>query len=314
ADTMCRLDRSSRVLVAEVGSRGPGHIAEVMPLLRPDVAVVTSVAGSHLEMFGDLAGVAAAKAELVDGVGPEGFAILNADDPRVAAMAARCGGTVVTYGLEGAGAEVRPDVFGRVLAVDELARHTVEVDGIRFLVPLPGLHNASNALAALAVARVLGHDPVAAAGGLAAAHVSPWRSELRRTADGVTVLNDAYNASPESMAAAFRVLTQLPGRRRVAVLGRMAEMGASEVEGHRRVGREAVSVGGVEVLVVVGAAHGIVDGAAEAGLEARHAADPQAAAALVADLVRPGDVVLVKASRSSGLEVVAHGLLREETA
>lgn len=307
--TCCRLTADSEVLVAEVGSRGLGHIAQLAPILSPDIAVVTAVGASHLALLGDVATVALAKRELVEALDSDGTAVLNADDPRVAAMAEFAPGRVVTYGTT-AGADWR----GEGVALDELARPAFTVRGKHVRLPLPGMHNVSNALAALAVADLVGVDLHRAVAALEVATVSPWRMELVHGRDGTVVLNDAYNANPLSMTAALDALAgMVTSGRRWAVLGHMAELGPGSAEAHQAIGRHAARVG-VDGLVVVGdEATGIAEGAREVGdytddtLQA--VGDPAAAATLLRRLVHGGDVVLVKASRSVGLEGVADALV-----
>lgn len=309
--TCCRLEADTEVLIVEIGARGLGHIAALAQPLAPDVAIVTTVGPSHLELLGDIGTVARAKAELVAALGPDGTAILNADDPRVAAMAADAPGRVVTYGVEHDADWRAVDV-----RVDALARPTFRVrrggETVEVRVPLPGAHNIGNALAALAAADVCGVPPAIAAAGLADAAVSHWRMEVGRTPDGVTVLNDAYNANPASMRAALDTLAAVTADgRRWAVLGEMAELGAGSQAAHAEVGAHAAAVG-VDGLVVVGDRAAPLARAAAAAprppQEVVAVADPQAAVAALRERLRPGDVVLVKASRAAGLERVAAAL------
>jgi UDP-N-acetylmuramoyl-tripeptide--D-alanyl-D-alanine ligase len=306
--TFCRLELGSEVLVAEIGARGVGQIAGLMPLVRPDVAVVTTVAGAHLEFFGTIDAVAAAKGELVEGLAPDGLAVLNADDPRVAAMADRAPGRIATYGRAD-----DADWRAEDVRLDGLARARFRVRDVDVRLPVPGEHNVGNALAALAVADACGVPLGDAAAALETALVSRWRMQLERTADDVTILNDAYNANPASMESALKTLAQLdvPGRR-WAVLGRMAELGAGGEPAHDRIGRLAIRLG-VDGLVVVGEdARAIRDAADQEGFYGQGdcylAADVDEAVALLSPRLRPGDAVLVKASRSVGLERVVERL------
>jgi len=303
--TCCRLEADSEVLVTEIGARGIGHIALLAGLVAPDIAVVTNVGAAHAQLFGDLDTTAQAKGELVEALAADGVAVLNADDTRVAAMAARAPGRVVTYGM-GDGAGWRAED----VRLDELARPSFTVRGHRVQLPLPGEHNVGNALAAIAVADLLGVGLDEAADGIARATVSHWRMELQRAANGALILNDAYNANPASMEAALKTLaaTAATGRR-WAVLGHMAELGDQAAEAHDRIGRLVIRLG-IDALVVVGAAaRGIRDAADLEGFYGQgplHLVDtPEEAAALVRAELAPQDVVLVKASRSAGLERVA---------
>ena len=311
--TVLDADAGTRFLVLEMGARGPGHIARLCAVARPQVGVVLNVGSAHLGEFGSADGVAQAKGELVEALAAEGTAVLNADDPRVLAMAGRTAARVLTTG-RGEDAEVRAvDV---VLDERARARFTLLAGGERVPVALQvvGEHQVANALSATGAALALGMAPADVAAGLSAAEPrSRWRMEVDRRPDGVTVVNDAYNANPESMRAALAALAGLPGERRIAVLGGMAELGPGAPAEHDRLGRDAAA-GNVDVIVAVGPdAVGIADGAVAAGRrageESVHVPDRTAARELLEGLLRPGDVVLVKASRSHGLETLAADLL-----
>jgi UDP-N-acetylmuramoyl-tripeptide--D-alanyl-D-alanine ligase len=311
--TVLAADEVTRFLVLEMGARGPGHIARLCRVARPHVGVVLNVGSAHLGEFGSADGVAQAKGELVEALADDGTAVLNADDPRVLAMAARTRARVVTTGC-GDDADVR--ATGVVLDEHARARFTLTARGEAHPVALQvvGAHQVANALSAAAAAIALGLSPARVAGALsAAAPRSRWRMEVVRRADGVTVVNDAYNANPESMRAALAALTGLAGSRRIAVLGGMAELGPGAPAEHERLGRDAAAAG-TDLIVAVGAdAVGIADGAVAAGRrageESVHVPDRTAARELLDRVLRPGDVVLVKASRSHGLERLAADLL-----
>lgn len=306
--TCCRLTDETEVLVAEVGARGVGHIARLAPLLAPDIAIVTTVGAAHLAMLGDLDTVARAKTELVQALAPDGLAILNADDPRVAAMADGAPGRVATYGM-GATADWRAEE----VELDELARPAFTIRDHRLQLPVPGQHNVGNALAALVAADAVGVALDAAAAALESATVSQWRMQLLRTPGGLVILNDAYNANPASTQAALTTLARMATHgRRWAVLGEMAELGPGSDEAHERIGRLAAQLG-LDGLVVVGDAaapirHGaMADGSYDED-RLLTAAGPDDVAPLLRGRLRPGDVVLVKASRSVGLERIPEGL------
>ncbi len=314
--TLLSLTPATEVAVVEIGARGIGHIASLMPAVRPDVSIVTIVAGAHLEQFGSLDGVAKGKGEIVEGLGPEGTAVLNLDDHRVRAMADRHDGAVLTFSASG---DRAADLWASDVALDDHARATFTAHTpwgtAEVRLPLAGRHHVGNALAALAAAGAVGVDLAAAAGALATAEVSQWRSSVEDVG-GVRVLNDAYNANPTSTVAALDALREMdvPGRR-FAVLGIMAELGDDHVPGHRRVGEHAV--GCCDVLVVVGdaaehiaaaASEVVVGGDGDRVVEVRRVPAAEGALEVLGD-VRPGDAVLVKASRSGGLEVVADGLV-----
>jgi UDP-N-acetylmuramoyl-tripeptide--D-alanyl-D-alanine ligase len=311
--TVLDADEATRFLVLEMGARGPGHIARLCAVARPQVGVVLNVGSAHLGEFGSADGVAQAKGELVEALAGDGTAVLNADDPRVLAMAGRTRARVVTTG-RGPDADVRAgDV---VLDEQARARFSLIVQGESHPVALQvvGEHQVANALSAAAAALALRLSPAQVAAALsAAAPRSRWRMEVTRRPDGVTVVNDAYNANPESMRAALSALAGLAGGRRIAVLGAMAELGPGGPAEHERLGRDAAAAG-TDLIVAVGAdAVGIADGAVAAGRrageESVHVPDRTAARELLEKVLRADDVVLIKASRSYGLERLAADLV-----
>ena len=311
--TVLSADASTRFLVLEMGARGPGHIARLCRIARPEVGVVLNVGSAHLGEFGGVEGIAQAKGELVEALPPNGTAVLNADDPRVLGMAPRTVARVLTTG-RGPDADVR--AVGVTLDDGARPRFTLAALGEQHPVALQvvGEHQVANALSAAGAALAAGMRPAEVAAALSeAVPRSRWRMEVTRRADGVTVVNDAYNANPESMRAALAALAGLPGTRRIAVLGAMAELGPGADGEHERLGRDAAA-GGVDLVVAVGSdAVGIARGARAAGLSAGegsvHVPDRAAARSLLSEVLRPGDVVLVKASRTYGLEKLAEDLL-----
>ncbi|HEX5630403.1 MAG TPA: UDP-N-acetylmuramoyl-tripeptide--D-alanyl-D-alanine ligase [Acidimicrobiia bacterium] len=289
-------------LVLEVGSRGVGHIAALADLVRPDVAVITNIGPAHLEHFGDLATTRRAKWELVEALAPGGTAVLPAGDGD---LTGRGHPRMLTFG-EDAGA----DVVVSAITLDAAGRaaFTIAHDGQRLAVSLTvaGRHQPRNAAAAVCAALAVGIPLETAVSRLAGARVSPWRMEVaERTIPGgvVTVVNDAYNANPASMEAALETVAALPGRH-LAVLGMMHELGPAAPDLHEAVGRLAAELG--FVVVVVGDDPGIARGAGES--LAAVVSDPGAAAAAVRSLLHPGDVVLIKASRATGLERLAESI------
>ena len=316
--TVLRADSSTRYLVLEMSARGPGHIAALCEVAPPRIGAVLNVGRAHAGEFGSLDGVAKAKAELPEALPADGAAVLNADDPRVLAMAARTAARVVTFSTDRAAAA---DVKAVDVRLDDLGRAS-----FRLLMPggiapvtlnLHGAHHVPNALAAAAIAAELGMDTPAIADALcAAAARSKWRMEVRERPDGVLVVNDAYNANPESMRAAIEALAQMTrdGRRGIAVLGQMAELGDIARESHEEAGRLAARAGVAALIAVGEEARPVLDGArAEGGWRGAAITVPDARTAVdvVGNLLRPGDVVLVKASRAAGLTEVAAGLLSE---
>ncbi len=304
--TVLRAEARTRFLVLECSARAPGHIAALCKIAPPRIGVVLNVGTAHLGEFGSRAAIAATKAELVQALPADvGVAVLNADDPVVLAMAAATVARVVTVGLP-AGTHVRAEDVD----VDDAGRasYTLVCPRGRSAVRLGlyGVHHVGNSLAAAAVALELGMAVGDVAAALSSARpASRWRMEVTDTDDGVRVVNDAYNANPESMAAALRALAAIAGRRRTwAVLGEMGELGDHAPAAHAAVGRFAAGLG-IDRLVAVGpAARAMLD-------EARGTSVPDVAAAvdMLQREVRPGDVVLVKASRAAGLERVALALL-----
>ena len=328
--TVLRAGAATRFLVLEMSARGIGHIAALCDIAPPRIGAVLNVGRAHAGEFGSLDAVAKAKGELPEALPADGVAVLNADDPRVVAMAARTAARVVTFGVRdtaippahgGLLPPISPSVRAGDIRLDDLGRAS-----FRLLMPggsadvalrLHGAHHVSNALAAAAIAAELGMDTQAIAAALSAATVrSRRRMELHERPDGVLVVNDAYNANPDSTRAAIEALRHLArgGRRGFAVLGHMAELGDIADDSHAEVGRLAAQAGVAGLIAVGEEARPVLDGArAETGWHGEAIAAPDAAGAVAAldNLLRPGDVVLVKASKSAGLWEVADRLLAE---
>jgi len=317
--TVLRADASTRYLVLELSARGIGHIAYLCRVAPPRYGVVLNVGHAHAGEFGGLDQVARAKGELPEALPADGVAVLNADDPRVLAMAARTQARVVTFGVEAGGVPVR----AADIRLDELGRPSFTLLTPEGSAPvtlrLHGAHNVPNALAAAALAGELGLSLGDIADGLGAAVArSRWRMEVRQRTDGVTVINDAYNANPESVRAALDALAHLAqGSRGFAVLGHMAELGGTSRSSHEAIGEYAarVSDSGLAGLIAVGEeAAPLLAGARRVRSwpgEALAAPDGAAALELLANRLKPRDVVLVKASRAAHLEGVAAALLGE---
>ncbi|QXE32958.1 UDP-N-acetylmuramoyl-tripeptide--D-alanyl-D-alanine ligase [Streptomyces sp. GMY02] len=301
--TMLRADAATRFLVLEMGARRIGDIATLTGLVAPDIAVVLNVGQAHLGEFGSRAAIARTKSELVRGMAPGGTAVLNGDDPRVVAMRSLTDDPVLTFGR----AE-HADVRALGLSLDRLGRpsftlRTADASAPCAL-PLVGAHQALNASAAVAAGLAAGVPLDVATASLATASLSKWRMELRDLACGATLLNDSYNANPDSTRAALDALAAIEGGRRIAVLGEMLELGdASEAE-HRAVGEYAAVR--ADVVAAVGeAARPIADGA---GKRSVVLADNDAAVDWLRGHLATGDVVLVKASRGVRLDEVAAAL------
>ncbi|MDQ1617405.1 MAG: UDP-N-acetylmuramoyl-tripeptide--D-alanyl-D-alanine ligase [Actinomycetota bacterium] len=315
--TVLAADEQTRFLVVEMGARGPGHIARLCDIAPPRVGVVLNVGLAHAGEFGDRAATAKAKSELVRALPSAeagGLAVLNADDHLVAAMADSTRARVVTFGST-AGADVRAEH----VVLDPAGRPSFDLvsgqGSARVDLRLHGAHHVPNALAAAAAALELGMSPAAVASALSAATArSRWRMEVVDRPDGLTVVNDAYNANPDSVRAGLEALVVIgQGRRTWAVLGEMLELGAASAEEHAAVGRLVQRLGVSRLLVVGEGARGVLLGAEEQGRaqgeESEFMPDAVGALEVLRSQVRPGDVVLVKASRGVGLERVALGLL-----
>lgn len=310
--TVFEVSADTRYLVAEMGARGEGHIAYLCAIAPPDVSLALNVGQAHLSEFGTREGIAQAKSEIVSALRPDGIAVLNADDPRVISMAAKAPGRIVTFG-QSAAADIR------IVAVDLADGRpvvTLAYAGERITIhpDLYGEHQGFNIAAAVAAAVALDLDFRSAAEVLNGVRLdSRWRMEVDTTATGVTVINDAYNANPESMSAGLRALASMGrGRRTWAVLGEMRELGPTSMTEHDAIGRLCVRLNVSRLIAVGPGAKPIHMGAAHEGSwgEESMAVDTveQAIDVLTAQ-VAAGDVVLVKASRAIGLERVAQALL-----
>ncbi len=321
--TALKISPSTRFLVAEMGARGPGHIRSLTGIVPPDVGVVCNVGTAHLGEFGSVEGIAQAKGELVEAVPAGGWAVLNADDPRVLAMASRTTAQVMLVSATGdPGSEHA--VWAEEVHADAAERYGFELRAtaqqpqpVQLLVT--GRHMVANALCAAGAAVALGLPLDLVARALSGATSrSVWRMDVRDRADGVTVVNDAYNANPDSMRAALDTVSRMaarrrqtiPGARLYAVLGDMLELGPDAAEEHTAIGRHAAESGVDLVLAVGDHADDLVAGAAAAGTAGRSLGSKDLAVSELA--LSPGDVVLVKASRGVGLETVAAELLGAE--
>jgi UDP-N-acetylmuramoyl-tripeptide--D-alanyl-D-alanine ligase len=305
--TLMRLRPDHQAAVLEMGMYVGGEIADLAAMARPEIGVVTAVQPVHLSRIGTIEAVERAKGELIEALPDDGVAILNADDDRVRRMASRTRARAMTYGFA-------PDADVR--AANVVSRGA---EGMAFRLLAPGVDRevaiptlgrlaVHNALAAAATGLAAGLPEEAIVAGLAAGWSAPHRGELIRVGD-VTIVDDSYNASPGSVAAALELLAGMPGRR-IAVLGEMLELGSEQEAGHRRVGEAAAQL--ADRLIVVGdGAAAIADGARRAGMpaEAISTVADRAAARdlLLADLL-PGDVVLVKASRGIALDLLVDDL------
>jgi UDP-N-acetylmuramoyl-tripeptide--D-alanyl-D-alanine ligase len=308
-------DQDTRFLVLEMGARGRGHIAYLCGVAPPSIGVELVVGSAHVGEFGSRAAIADAKAELVRALPASGVAVLNRDDDLVRAMADQTPASVLWFGRTS-----DADIRAENVELDELDRASFDLctprGSAHVSLRLVGEQAVPNALAAAAVAHAVGIDVTEVATSLSSAESqSRWRMEVVRRDDGLIVINDAYNASPESMRAALKSLKQIAaGRRCWAVLGEMRELGDESAAEHDAIGRLAVRLD-VQRLVVVGEGARPMHLAAGLegswGQETMYVPDVAGAVAVVREQVGPDDVVLVKASRTIGLEQVAAVLLGE---
>jgi UDP-N-acetylmuramoyl-tripeptide--D-alanyl-D-alanine ligase len=307
-------DDSYDIAVLEMGMSTPmNEIARLCRITPPDVAVELNVLPVHVEHLGSIENVAAAKAELIEGMKYGGTAILNADDPRVLAMIGRSKGRTITFGIESE-ADVRAvniafERFG------ETAFDLITPDGnTRVLFPLNGKHNIQNALAAAAVGYSFGMTVYEIAASLHTVAPPPQRGEVLHFAKGFTVINDSYNSNPTALLSMVKTLVEggASAKRRIVVAGEMLELGSDEIAIHRTTGRE-IGESGVDMLIGVrGLAQEMVDGAKEAGLySAEFAGSSDAAGELLLGEIKEGDLVLVKGSRGVRTEKVIEKLLEK---
>ncbi|MFM7598258.1 MAG: UDP-N-acetylmuramoyl-tripeptide--D-alanyl-D-alanine ligase [Actinomycetota bacterium] len=313
--TVLSCTTTTRYLVLEMGMRGLGDIAYLCQIAHPRITGLINVGSAHLELLGSREAIAQAKGEIIEALPDDGVAVLHADNPLVMDQAPRTRARILTFGESPAA-----DVRASDVTLDALARaaFTVTADGseARVQLRMAGEHQVANALAATAMALAAGLDLADIAASLGSYEpVSKWRMEIHERPDGVIVVNDAYNANPESMRAALKALVAMgEGRRTWAVVGEMREIGATSLDEHDAIGRLVVRLD-VNRLVAVGeGARPVHLGASHEGSwgnESTWVPDPQAAIDLLREEIRPGDVVLVKASRSIGLDVVATALLEE---
>jgi UDP-N-acetylmuramoyl-tripeptide--D-alanyl-D-alanine ligase len=306
------------VIVCEMGSRGPGHIRLLCEVASPHVGVVTNVGVAHMELFGSPEVLRAAKRELPESLPHDGIAVLNADDPMVRGYASHTNARPVFFGRSD-NADVRADDIALSRETGEATFRLVTPAGSASVtLPVPGEHMVPNALAAAAVGSALGVTVEETSKGVAGAQVSGGRMAVFRTGDGIRVVDDSYNANPTSMSAALKAARWMAGDGRcIAVLGTMAELGPISVEEHQRIGELLVRLGINDLVTVGEEARVIAAGAEREGLELQHIRtcdDVDQAVGAVRSLARHGDLVLVKASRSAGLDRLAEALRSDQTA
>ncbi len=300
------------VAVWELGMNHPGEIATLAKIAAPDAAIITNVGVAHIEFLGSREAIAREKAELAAVVPPQGWVVLNADDPLTPLLAQKTRARVILAGTSSGAVcagEISQSASGSEFTILEGAHRC------RAHVPVPGLHMVQNALLAVAAGRAFGLSLEECAEGLAAAPLTKARLQIKEI-HGVQFMDDSYNANPDSMKAALRTLVELESDgKRIAVLGEMGELGAESERGHREVGEEAATLG-IDRLIAIGEGGALMaEAARKSGLEKSQAvASTTAAAELLAAIVEPGDLVLVKGSRTARTERVMEQFAAREPA
>ncbi|WP_392531281.1 UDP-N-acetylmuramoyl-tripeptide--D-alanyl-D-alanine ligase [Nostoc sp. C117] len=298
--TLLELGTEHDYAVVEMAMRGRGQIAELTEIARPTIGVITNVGTAHIELLGSEEAIAEAKCELLAEMSADSVAILNYDNPLLMTTAAKVWhGEVVSYGFSGG------DIQG-VLIDSE----TVEVAGIQLPLPLPGRHNASNFLAALAVAKVLGIDWVSLKAGVAV-DMPTGRSQRFNLPNDVVILDETYNAAPEAMLAALQLLADTPGKRKIAVLGAMKELGERSQQLHQRVGETVRKLNLDGLLVLVDGEDAEAIGTSAEGIPSEYFGTHSELVARLKTFVQPGDRLLFKAAHSVGLDRVVNQLRAE---
>lgn len=304
--TILRSKQADQVGVWEIGMNHPGEIAPLAAIAAPDVGIITNIGVAHIEFLGSREAIAQEKGMLAEALKPSGYLILSAEDDFTASIAARTKADVITGGIEKGdvqASDVQPHSNG--------VRFRLHSDGqsVEAELPVPGIHMVRNATLAVAAGRVFGLSLEECAEGIRKLQLTKGRLE-QKTVRGIHILDDTYNANPDSMVAALRTLAQLPAAgRRIAVLGRMGELGKESERGHRQVG-EAAAKEGIDYLVGVGEeAKWITDSASHGGVKnVLQVGDAEEAVASLREIARAADVILVKGSRSARMERIVEGL------
>ncbi|MBQ1470184.1 MAG: UDP-N-acetylmuramoyl-tripeptide--D-alanyl-D-alanine ligase [Schwartzia sp.] len=303
--TLLNLTEKHRAAVVEIGMRGLGQIAAMAPLAAPTIGVVVNVGETHMELLGSMENIAKAKGEMVEAIKPGGTVVLNADNPYTAAMSGKAakGVRVITFGIE-----KDADVRAVDIKTDGLSQSfTAVFEGKKtasIKLPMAGRHNVLNALAALSVGYALNIAPEKMADGLAKPDMTKQRFECEKRGE-YTVINDAYNASPASMEAAFATLTEVAPGRKIAVLGDMLELGDIAVEAHRKVGRLAAEAGICALVTRGDMGEEIAAGAEGTGLEdVYRCGTHEEAAAVLKKILKPGDTILFKGSHGMHMDEI----------
>lgn len=305
--TLLQLNDLHQAAVVEIGMRGLNQISALAPFAAPSIGIVTNVGETHIELLGSIENIAKAKSELVEAIPSGGTVILNNDNPYTAAMRDKAaqGVKIITFGID-KDADIKAD---NLVSNDNSTTFQCRIgnDGplCQMTIPMLGKHNVSNALAAVAAGYCLGLEPQEIARGLSELHMTGMRFECRKLGD-YNIINDAYNASPMSMEASLSTLHQVTnGKRAIAVLGDMLELGHVAVAAHRKVGQQAAEAGASCVITLGEMGREIAAGAKEAGLKQVYACDThQQAADRLKALLKPGDTVLFKGSRGMAMEKI----------
>ncbi|NLO88973.1 MAG: UDP-N-acetylmuramoyl-tripeptide--D-alanyl-D-alanine ligase [Clostridia bacterium] len=306
---LLELSRSCRFCVVEMAMRGLGEIAQLCEIAAPTGGIITNIGVAHYERLGSRENIARAKGELAQSLPQEGFLLLNSEDEWSSLIGSLTSAEVIYYGM-GNIARIRAEKVQCEPWGSSFVLVSDKVSGPLEL-PIPGKHNLYNCLAAVGAALQLGLGLEEIQQGLNQIHLTKMRLEILKGIRDTTIINDAYNANPDSMKASLRVLKDFSGNRRIAVLGDMLELGVIAVKEHREVGREAVHLG-IDYLITVGElAEYIAQGAMDAGLPEKNVfcvSDKGQAAERLKRIVAPGDVILVKGSRAMGMEEIVNAL------
>jgi UDP-N-acetylmuramoyl-tripeptide--D-alanyl-D-alanine ligase len=309
--TMLAANSNDEIAVWEIGMNHPGEIAALAMLAAPDAAIITNVGLAHIEFMGSREAIALEKGALAEAVGADGTVILNADDPFSQKIAERTAAKVIFAGIEKGtvrASEVRQSPTGCEFTILEGAHRC------RAQLPVPGIHMVQNAMLAVAAGRAFGLSLEECAAGLASTPLTKARLQIKEI-NGIQFIDDSYNANPDSMKAALRTLIELDAEgRRIAVLGQMSELGEESDRGHREVGEAAAALGLDELIAVGATGAAIARAAQKAGLEKSLSVDsPEEAAELLGETASPGDLILIKGSRSARMERVLEAFAKRQS-
>ena len=309
--TICRLEEDTKAMVVEMGMRGLGQIDFLCNIAKPKYGLITNIGKTHCELLGSQENIAQAKCELLAHIPSDGMIALNSSDRAlIAPWLDTCKGRIVWYDSTGRdkNAEYRAENIIQHAEGITYELH-VEDHSEKIHLAVHGVHNVSNSMAAIAIAREVGVDWKSIVSALAQAKLTGMRLDITKNADGVTVINDAYNANPDSMKSAISVLMNQEGSRKIAVLGDMYELGKYEEQSHREVGNEA-AVQHVDYLIAVGQLGALIGESAQmAGCRVDFAKDNAEASSLLRQYIKTGDAVLVKGSRGMKMEQIVQSLM-----